>query len=215
MPSSPQMSQSFSFPGYSFSSQEAAVTITGVVTRERTVAANSTLNSGTMTNKTDANTGVVTLQTGHTIVTSGVLVDVYFAAGMRYGMTATKSVNEITLEGGTGTDLPENATAVIVCAQEEFEINFDGDNALAIGVFYRNASDTGALGHVDFQDTGSSSIEAINLVHETANGGVKKGTNCWNISGGDTNVFSGNRITKMFVSHDSTSAGTIYVLVGQ
>jgi hypothetical protein len=64
-------------------------------------------------------------------------------------------------------------------------------------------------------DTGGAVIEAVGLIHETANGGIQKARNVWNISAGDTNVFTGNRITDAFVSHDSTSAATAYVLVGQ
>lgn len=215
MPSSPQLSQSFVFPGYSFNSGETAVTITATITKEAAIPANPAVNAGTLTTRTDNDTGVATLNVSHTIVTSGALVDVYWTGGVRYGMTATKSGAEVTIDGGSGDNLPTQSTAVILCAQTEFEMNFDGDNALVIGVIYSNPSDTGALGSVDFQDTSSGSVEQVDLVHYTANGGVKKGTNVWNISGGDTNVFSGNRITKFFASHDSTSAGTLYVLVGQ
>jgi hypothetical protein len=217
MPSA-QLSQSLIFPGYSFNVQAAGVALTLPVVKELTLAANSALNSGTMTNKTDANTGVVTLTTGHTIVTSGVLVDCYWVDGTpkrRYGLTATKSTNDVTLEGGAGDDLPANATAVIVCAQTSAEVNFDGDNALFIAVMYRNPTDTSAQGSIDFQDAGPASIEQVDLIHETANGGIQKERNVWNISGGDTNVFTGNRITTVLASHDSTSAGTVYILVGQ
>jgi hypothetical protein len=217
MPSA-QLSQALIFPGYSFNDQAAGVAVTGLIVKEIALVANSALNSGTMTNKTDANTGVVTLQAGHTIVTSGALVDCYWVDGTpkrRYGLTATKSTNDVTLEGGAGDDLPANATAVVVCAQTTVEVNFDGDNALFIAIMYRNGSDTGALGSIDLQDSGNASIEQVGLIHETANGGIQKTRNVWNISGGDTNVFAGNRITQAFASHDSTSAGTAYILVGQ
>jgi hypothetical protein len=217
MPSA-QLSQALIFPGYSFNDQAAGVPLTLTVVKELALAANSALNSGTMTNKTDANTGVVTLTTGHTIVTSGALVDCYWVDGVpkrRYGLTATKSTNDVTLEGGAGDDLPANATAVVVCAQTTAEINFDGDNALFIAVMYRNQTDTGALGSIDFQDVSNNSIEQVDLIHETANGGIQKERNVWNISSGDTNVFTGARITQVFASHDSAAAGTAYLLVGQ
>ncbi len=209
MPSA-QSNRWISFPGLSFNDQAAATTGDGQFLWQVDVPANSALNSGTMTNKTDANTGVVTLQAGHTIVTSGALVDVYFPAGVRYGMTATKAVNDITLEGGTGTDLPENATAVIVCAQTSIAtLPLDGDLVTWFAVVYRNASDTGALGLLDLQDAGSASIYHAHLVHETANGGCNT---VLNITGGDTNALTGNPITKGFVSHDSTSAGIVYIM---
>jgi hypothetical protein len=206
-----QHNQSFSFPGYAFNSQEAAVSFDNTVAHEITLPALVAAQTGTMTTKTDADTGEIALSTGHTIET-GDVVDVYFPAGVRYGMDATVSTNDVTVDGGAGEDLPVATTACTVVKVTEINpLNLDGDNAEIVGIFYRNSSDTGALAHIDLQDSGSASIEAIDLVHETANGGL---SNITNISGGDTNVFTGNPITKGFASHDSTTAATLYVLAG-
>jgi len=207
-----QKSWSFQFPGVrAFSSDGTnAVSFVGGVTVQKTLPALVAAQTGTLTTRTDDDTGVATLSTGHTIESDDV-VDVYWAAGVRYGMTATVATNAVTVDGGAGDALPTQDTAVTVVVQTAIEINFDGDDAQIVGVFYSNPSDTGAKAHLDLQDTDDASIEEIDLVHDTANGADAGITD---IANGDTNVYTGNRVTHGAASHDSTSAATLYVLVG-
>lgn len=211
MPSAQHL-KSIRFPQYSFSSNETAVSFDSIAVYEITLAVVDPQNVGTLTTRTDADTGVATLVTGHSI-TTGEVVDVYWAAGVRYGMTATVSVNAVTVDGGAGDDLPSQDTACTVVEQTSITVlNLDGDNAKMIGVFYRNASDTGAKAHINFQDSGAATIREVDLVHETANGGLDE---ILNISGGDTNTYTGNPVTQGKASHDSvTAAAVLYVLAG-
>lgn len=202
---------SFQFPGYAFSSDATnAVSYVGNIVAEVVVPALVAAQTGTMTNKVDANTGDITLSTGHGILTADV-VDVYFPAGVRYGMTATVAVNVVTVDLGAGVDLPVNTTACTIVKQTEIEVNFDGDDARIVGILYRNPSDTAALANLDLQDVGDASIVALGLVHEKVNGADDK---IYDIANGDSNVFSGNRITHGAASHDSLFAATMYILVG-
>ena len=205
-----QDTRSFSFPGYSFQDAALAVDFTGTVTVEKELAAVAAAKTGSLTTRTDDDTGEATLSTGHGILTSD-LVDVYWDGGVRFGMLASVSGNAVSLDGGAGDALPAEDTACTVVKQTPIEVNFDGDDLQIIGVFYRNPSDTDAKAHLDLQDAGNASIEELDLVHEKANGGCSK---IWNIDAGDTNVFSGNRITHGAASHDSASAGTLYILAG-
>jgi len=205
-----QHTRSFSFPGYSFQDGAAAIDFTGIVAVEKELAALVAAQTGTLSARTDDDTGVATLSTGHGILTSDV-VDVYWDGGVRFGMTATVSTNDVSLDGGAGDNLPVQTTPVTVVKQTEIEVNFDGDTLEIIGIFYRNTADTGAKAHLDLQDAGDASIEEVDLVHEKANGGLNR---IWDIENGDTNVFSGNRITHGAASHDSLSAGTLYILAG-
>ncbi len=210
MPQSQKM-WSFQFPGHPFASDGSnRVTHVGAVTIEQAVPAILAAQTGTLTTRTDVDTGVATLSSGHGIITADV-VDVYFAAGVRYGMDATVSGDAVTVDGGAGDDLPAQDDPVTVVLQADVEVNFDGDDAQVVGIFYRNPSDTGAKASLDLQDTGDVSIEALDLVHEKANGADDA---IYDIANGDTNVFSGNRITQGKVTHDSQSAGTLYILVG-
>ena len=64
---------------------------------------------------------------------------------------------------------------------------------------------------MDLLDVGDASIAALDLVHEKANGADAGITD---IANGDTNIYTGNRITQGAASHDSQSAATLYILVG-
>lgn len=205
-----QHTRTFSFPGYPFQDGAATVDFTGIVAVEKDLVALVAAQTGPLSTRTDDNTGVATLSAGHGILINDV-VDVYWDGGIRFGMVATVSGNAVSLEGGAGDNLPAQDAAVTVVKQTPVEVNFDGDTLKVIGIFYRNTSDTGAKAHLDLQDAGDASIEEVDLVHEKANGGCSK---IWNIEGGDTNVFSGNRITHGAASHDSASAGTLFILAG-
>ena len=207
-----QRQRSFNIDGESFNEFPSAVSFDSVSKYRIDLPAVSANNIGTLTTRTDDDTGVATLQTSQTIETADVC-DVYWSGGCRYGMDATVSGVEVTLDGGAGDALPVATTAVTVVLQTEINpLNLDGDNAEAVAVVYQNASDTGAKSSIDLQDSGSASIEQLDLVHETANGGCE---HYYDISNGDTNVFTGNPITKGFASHDSTTAaGILWVIAG-
>jgi hypothetical protein len=204
-----QRLKSFSFPGYSFNDQQAAVEFTGIVAVEKPIPALVAAQTGTLSTRTNNTDGVCTLSTGHGIVTGK--VDLYFAAGVRYGVDATVSGSDVTISGGAGDNLPTEDDPITVVIPTVVNVKFDGDDAEIVGVFYRNPTDTGAKAHLSLLDSGDAIIEEIDLVHETANGGCN---NVWNLEAGDTNVFTGNQITDGTTSHDSTSAGTLYILAG-
>ena len=157
------------------------------------------------------NNGVVTMPGTDHGVTNGT-VDVYWAAGVRYGCDAVVTSENIAVTNGAGDTLPANGVNTIaIVTQIDWEMDFDGDDAQIIGVFYRNPNDTGAKAHVDFQDAVPLSVNEVDLVHETANGGCDQ---IVNISGGDTNDYTGNAVAESKVSHDSLNAATAYCLVG-
>ena len=202
--------RSFTFPGYSLNDQSSAVSFESALAYTKSL--NGLAANQTNGNMTDAGNGVITMPgTDHGINTSDV-VDVYWAAGVRYGCDTSVSGNAITITNGAGDNLPVNGTNTIaVVEQLDWEMDFDGDDAQIIGVFYRNFNDTGAKAHVDFQDAGDNSVNEVDMVHETANGGCDQVVN---ISAGDTNDYTGNAIALSKVSHDSLNAATAYCLVG-
>ncbi len=204
--------RSFTFPDYAFSDQSAPVSFESALASTKVLPALlAAQTNGALGTRTDDDTGVVQLSTGHGILTADV-VDVYWADGVRYGMDATVATDDITIDGGAGDVLPAQSTTITALVKQiDLEINFDGDDAQIVGVFYRNPNDTGAKAHVDLLDVGSVTIAEHDLVHETANGGMDFITN---ISAGDTNIYTGNRIVEGKVSHDSLFESTVYVLVG-
>lgn len=111
--------------------------------------------SGTLSTRTDNDTGVVTAS-GHSISTSDV-VDVYWTGGMRYGMTATVSGDDITVDGGAGDNLPTVDSAVTIAQQEIVQMDFDGTKLIALVV----GSDLRCS--LDFQTSGNSSLLHVEL----------------------------------------------------
>lgn len=155
--------------------------------------------------KTDLDTAAGNLTAGHG-QTSGVY-DVYWSGGARYGVNVTVTVNALALDGGTGTDFPATSdTTVVVCKQVSIATAIDGDaiSILAVSLEYVDPNST-AIGRINMLDVGAASIEAIPLA---ANAPL-----VWDITGGATNVFSGNVITASKASHNSTAfAGTLKLL---
>jgi len=209
MPSA-QEQRSFSFPGYSFNDQSAAVAFESALAY--TKALNGLETNQTNGNMTDAGNGVITMPGTDHGVENASTVDVYWSGGVRYGCDAVVANADITVTNGSGDNLPANGTNTIaVVEQISWEMDWDGDDAQIIGVFYRNPNDTGAKAHVDFQDSGSEQVNEVDLVHETANGGCDQVVN---VSAGDSNDYSGNAVASAKVSHDSLNAATAYCLVG-
>ena len=178
-------------------------TADGVIGVEAAVAAGKT---GTLTTRTDDNTGIATMTTGHGLVSTDVC-DIYWSGGMRYGMVATVSGDAVTLDGGSGTVLPSTSTAVVVQKQIQVNVTVDGDalEILGVSLEYTDPSST-AVGHVDFQDTDDDSIEAVDLVANVPQ--------VWDIEGGASNVFTGDVITKALVTNGSSSAAAVIKIVG-
>ncbi|MFO0880732.1 MAG: hypothetical protein U0840_25650 [Gemmataceae bacterium] len=87
--------------------------------------------SGTLTTRTDNDTGVVTLGSGHGIST-GHKVSVFWSGGKRFGMTATVSGNAVTLDGGTGDNLPVLNTAVTAAVPVEVPYVVDTEQLRAM-----------------------------------------------------------------------------------
>jgi len=80
--------------------------------------------SGTVTTWTDANTGVITAS-GHGI-TTGDKVAVFWTSGStaekRVEMTATVSGAAVTVDGGSGNDLPDVDTVVTIARMVQIEV---------------------------------------------------------------------------------------------
>lgn len=124
------------------------------VGHERKAASSNALpaaKAGSLTTRTDADTGVVTLSTGHGI-TTGMKVDVYFPAGVRYHMTATVATNAVTVDGGFGTDLPLEDTAVYLAEQVVINTDFDADAVTLMAISATRRT------HIEFRDDSDATI---------------------------------------------------------
>jgi hypothetical protein len=155
--------------------------------------------AGTLTTRTDTNTGTVTMgDVGHGIST-GSKVDVYWNGGVQYDATVGTVIGTtVPIDLGVGDDLPSTSTAVIVSRRSQINLDIDGD-ALAILALKQkyNSNTLDADSHIDFQDSVGTKIAQFDL--------EANGPQVWDIAGGSANPFTGNPITKAFASNGSTT----------
>lgn len=161
--------------------------------------------SGTLSTRTDNDTGVVTVSSGHGITDTDT-VDVYWTGGKRYNVdvTATTSTT-ISIDAGSGDNLPSAATAVTIVKQVAFNVLIDGDNCAIMGLMLL-VSDSAATGvsYVQFKDSGASVVSSFAL---TANV-----PNINDITGGQTNAYTGAIIYSGVASNsDTTNAATLQI----
>lgn len=173
-------------------------TVDGQLSAEVSLAAGK---AGSLTTRTDNNTGEATLATGHGI-TDGAIVDVYWDGGMRYGMTVgTVAGDVVPIDGGGGDNLPVEDTDLVVCVQTEINLDFDGDDVKIVAAMSNRA------GHLDFQDSADASLAAVELA---ANEPWS-----WVSDTGVANPLTGNAVDKILVSNgDSANTATLKIAVG-
>jgi hypothetical protein len=138
--------------GLAFPNSVAMRTATGGIQQEVEVAAGKT---GSLTTRTNSTDGVVTLTAGHGL-SSGTF-DLYWAGGERHQVSAVIITNACTISLGSGDNLPDQATAVIVSARTELDCDFDGD--LLIGAAMYAATRAG----VEFVEDDDSNLLNVAL----------------------------------------------------
>lgn len=190
------ISQRFTIGAYSYV-ENLAIEANAVINPKDSIDAAKT---GTLTTRTDADTGSVTAQAAHGIIT-GDRLDVYWAGGSRRGMTVgTVSGTTVPIDGGAGDDLPIATTALTLMVPTEVDFTVDGDNVQ--GIVYAAT----AKGTIVFTD--GSDVEVDSHVF-TAKGNAE-----WHTGSGITNPFAAETIAKCYLSHgDSTKAQTVQALV--
>ncbi len=161
--------------------------------------------AGTLSTRTDDNTGVATLSEGHGIADADV-VDVFWTNadgtyGVRYGMTVgTVAGTAVPIDGGAGDNLPAEDYAIVVTKQVEVNVAFDGDNAKVLAVHANK------LAHVDFQDAGSASLLALTLAPNEAFD--------WADATGADRPITGNAVATVKAScGDSANDATLKIIV--
>jgi hypothetical protein len=150
--------------------------------------------SGTLTVRTDANTGSLTMSSGHGI-TTGARLDLYWVGGCRRGIVVgTVATNVVPIDLGSGDDLPSAATAITAMVPTNIEFEIVGDDAVGI-VF--NSAKRGQLTIID--ETDSDAEVYYSMVEDG-------GQSLWHEGDGTDNPAAGANMTKAFVSHGHTAA---------
>lgn len=181
-------------------------------TDDQSVAADVTINpspsipaakTGTLSTRTDSDTGILTMAAGHGI-TTGALLDVYWSGGSRVGMTVgTVATNSVPIDGGSGDSLPVVTTAVTAAVPHAEVVTFTGSNAVAIAVRAGNAAGT-------FHITAADGTTIFYTIRRAA-----LTSYVWNSNDGVTNPVAGDAVGKILFSHaDAFAAQTMFAGVG-
>lgn len=193
---------------------QPVVTIGGATTRQTisktadhpnnyvgiTLPAATALSTASFVNDSDG-TGTGTLDGGHGLVTGDALSwDLYWATGVRYGITATITTNAIDFpDTGAGDALPATATECTLVKQVDINTAIDGD---AIKLISLNSS---LRSHIHFIDVSSASIYPTELIADEPQ--------VWHDTNGLANPYTGNPITAAVASNGETSgAATLDIL---
>ena len=164
--------------------------------------------SGTLTTRTDDDTGVVTVASGHGITGSDT-VDVYWSGGRRYGVDVTATAaTTIDIDLGAGDNLPAASTAVVVVKQVIVNKAIDGDNVAIIGFLAELAASTGFGVRITFFDAVSGGGSAVG-------NGIDLDPNSpfvLDVEGGATNLLTGSPILSFVASNgDGSNACTLKI----
>ncbi len=199
----PTISYSIGVTGAIPIQQQVARTADGVIGAEPTVNAAKALSAWV---KTDANTAAGNLANGHGW--SSGKCDVYWTGGRRYDVDATITVDAVALDGGSGDDFPTTGNSTVVLAMhQQANVTIDGDNVELIALCFESTTPTStARGHAHFEDAAGDVI--LDLDFDANEPKV------YDIEGGATNVFTGDVITTVYITMDSTSETVKFKVTG-
>lgn len=152
--------------------------------------------AGTLSTRTDNNTGILTVASGHGITTSN-KVDVYWSTGRRRGMTVTATTGTtISIDLGSGDNLPLATTAITVTVPTVKMLTVDASALVAFAAY------TTKKGNIAFLQDDDTEIYAAKL----GDGGV----DAWGNAMGKDNPITDDT-TKVSLSHGNTAAQTMRV----
>lgn len=146
--------------------------------------------------KTDGDTAAATLNEGHGL-SSGTYA-VFWAEGIRYGVTATIADNDVTLEGGGGDDFPDSDTAAVISRELTIPSEFDGDDVTVI------AAKSTKRTHLRFIDSDSALVGA--QLELSAN--VPWG---WFTAFGAVNPLTGNAVASIRVACGEADDAVLHI----
>lgn len=194
--------QSISGGGVTIQTMPVARTNSGPIGLEDTLNAAKT---GTLSTRTDNNTGTLTMDTGHGI-TTGQIIDIYWSGGVQRTVTVgTVATNSVPIDGGIGDNLPSATTAITAVVQKAINLAIDGDNTKIIAVVLETVDKTlRTAANVQFLDAAADVIAEIDLVANVPQ--------VWDIEGGSANPFTGDPITNLKASQANSTSTETYTL---
>lgn len=179
-------------------------TISGTLTRTEATDVSSQVTvsaakAGTLSTRTDNDTGTLTLASGHGI-TNAQVIDIYWSGGIQRGcVVGTVSGTSVPFDSGAGDNLPIATTAITACVQVVV------DTDVAAATIEMAAASATRKGSVQFQQSNGTAILSLGL-------GVASGTagEAWSwASGVGVSTPFGADVGKVAISNGDSSNSNI------
>lgn len=152
--------------------------------------------TGTLSTRTDNDTGTLTMAGGHGI-TTGARLDIYWTGGSRRGVTVgTVATNSVPFDGGAGDNLPIATTPITAMVPVEEPLPATGNDVVGILI----ASDV--YGTIVLAD-GSDEELLVKQIGGSANDAEK--AYAWYAARDPVNPIAGDTVAKVFFSHGSST----------
>jgi len=166
--------------------------------------------SGTLTTRTNATAGILTMANANHGIVNATAIDVFFPGGKRYGATVQNVAgNAVTFNAGAGDNLANANTVMTAATQVLINLGITGSLLKILGIMPAS-SDTSRTqqAHADFQDINSVSVNAIALTHNVPQ--------VFDVAGGAANPLTGNAVERVKAANgDPTNQATLTIIVGQ
>lgn len=169
--------------------------------------------AGTLSTRTDNETGTLTLGVSHGI-TTGQVIDLYWSGGSRYSITVgTVSGTSVPIgadNSGTGDNLPAQGTAIVCSPRVTFDCNMDASELSAAAILSKYAATETAMSYVSFRQSGGSETNGVELYPNTPR--------IYDLSYGGTGYFGTNPFGSDQIAYgvasngSSTQASTLQVM---
>jgi hypothetical protein len=180
----------------------AGVTLTSTITRNEEAAERISLDmpvgiAGTLTTRTDADTGIATVASGHGITTSDT-VCVFFADGSKQNcdVTAVTSTT-ISFTSADGTDLPVVSTVIVIGKQFTYAAAFVGNALRTFAIKCANRC------FVDFLSSSPASLLAYDIA-------TNEGRS-WVFGTDVTNPLAGDTVASIVVANGGTTVASVEI----
>jgi hypothetical protein len=159
--------------------------------------------TGTLTTRTDNDTGELTMTTGHGI-TTGARLDLFWVtsgvAKRRYGMTVgTVATNAVPIDGGAGDNLPATSTTIYCSVPQKVAAAFVGNDLVQV-VAKCDQSPT----QVTFTESDGTTV--LKNVHFTTDNAMYD----WDSSSAATNPFAGVTAAFAYLSNGDPASAAVF-----
>ena len=193
-----QIRSTIEIAGISLTSVTTRTAVAAIPAQTPTLAAGL---GGTLTTRTDDDTGILTMASAEHGITDADTIDLFWDGGVRYGLTVTLVDGAaVSIDVGAGDVLPliDPPPAIVAGVRAEYDCDFDGDLVKMI------VAQCPRRAHIEFLTNADVSILGQELPAAEAF--------AWASDSGHANLLTGDPVGKIQVSCGETTGGVLTLL---